>query len=123
MTIEQAIREVDDLKPNSYSETHKIKWLSRVDAMVHRLILDHHKTSIPVNFHGYNDATPMDTVLLVSDPFDEIYGAYLRAQIDYHNREFDSYNNEIETFHAAFSAFGDDYRSRHASADPAHFKW
>ena len=123
MTIEQVIRETDELKPNTYSEAHKIRWLSRVDAMVKRLILDPHKGADQIKFRGYDETTPRDTGLLVPEPYDEMYGAYLRAQIDYHNREFDPYNNEIETFHAVFGAYGDDYRSRHSSAGPADFRW
>lgn len=43
MTINEAISRVDELKHNTYPVGEKIKWLSAVDSMVKRLIIDTHK--------------------------------------------------------------------------------
>lgn len=43
MKINEAISRIDDLKPNTYSQSDKIKWLSHADATVKRLIIDTHE--------------------------------------------------------------------------------
>lgn len=46
-----------------------------------------------------------DKPLLVPAPYDELYDLYLFAMIDYHDREYGGYNNDMEQFNAAFGAF------------------
>lgn len=113
MTINEAINRLDVLKANSYSEPEKIEWLSRVDSMVKVQIVDTHVGGDKVSFHGYTENTPMETVLLVPAPFDELYLRWLEAQIDYHNHEYDGYNNAIILFNTAFQAYADHYNRCH----------
>ena len=62
-----------------------------------------------VSFCGYDDKTPMDTELLVPEPFDEIYPLWLEARIDYANGEYDKYNNSILMYNAAYDAYANYY--------------
>ena len=113
MKIIEAINEVDSLKPNTYSRNQKIVWLSRVDSMVKKQIIDTHKSAEVVSFDGYTADTPTDTVLLVPAPWDEIYLRWLEAQIDYHNGEYDKYNNAIIVFNTAFEDYQKHYNDMH----------
>jgi hypothetical protein len=116
MTIIEAITKVDTLKPNAYSTTDKISWLSRLDGMVKRLIIDTHEGGEDVIFSGYDSDTDMETELLVAAPFDDIYLRWLEAQIDYSNAEFNKYNNSILMFNSAFDVFSNYYNRNHMPA-------
>lgn len=116
MTITEAITKVDTLKPNAYSTTDKISWLSRLDGMVKRLIIDTHEGGEDVIFSGYDSDTDMETELLVAAPFDDIYLRWLEAQIDYSNAEFNKYNNSILMFNSAFDVFSNYYNRNHMPA-------
>lgn len=116
MTITEAITQVDTLKPNAYSTTDKISWLSRLDGMVKRLIIDTHEGGEDVIFSGYDSDTDMETELLVAAPFDDIYLRWLEAQIDYSNAELNKYNNSILMFNSAFDVFSNYYNRNHMPA-------
>jgi len=113
MTIIEAINRTDALKFNTYTQTDKIEWLSRLDSMVKRLIIDTHESAESTSFSGYTANTPLDTVLLVPAPYDEMYLRWLEAQIDYHNGEYDKYNNAIIMYNTTFEAYQSYYNGTH----------
>lgn len=113
MTIIEAITKNDDLKYNDYSDADKISWLSRLDGMVKKQIIDTHEGAERVVYSGYDENTDENTELLVQAPFDDIYLRWMEAQIDYHNGEFDKYNNSITMFNTAFTAFANYYNRTH----------
>ena len=113
MRINEAINRLDSLKFNTYTQDDKIDWLSRLDNMVKKQIIDTHEGAESVSFTGYTADTPLDTVLLVPAPYDEVYLRWMEAQIDYHNGEYDKYNNAIIMFNTAFEAYQKHYNSAH----------
>lgn len=113
MKIIEAINKIDDLKHNTYSQMDKVGWLSRVDSMVKRLLIDTHEGGEGVSFSGYTEDTDLDTELLIPEPFDEAYLRWLEAQIDYHNGEYSKYNNSIEMFNTAWTAYSNYYNRTH----------
>ena len=112
MKIIEAINQIDSLKQNAYSQRDKVEWLSRLDAMVKKHILDTHEGD-EVTFTGYDDATELQTELLVPAPYDEVYLRWMEAQIDYYNGEYERYNNAIEMFNTAFNAYQNYYNRTH----------
>lgn len=113
MQLIEAIQKVKDLKNNTYDQAYMIEWLSRLDSMVKRLIIDTHEGGEDITFTGYNDQTDPGTELLVPEPYDEMYLRYLEAQIDFHNREYASYNNAMVAFDAVWNNYLNDYRRAH----------
>ena len=112
MKIIEAINRIDSLKHNTYTQNDKVAWLSRLDSMVKSLIIDTHEGDA-VTFTGYDDKTDLNTELLVPAPFDEIYLRWLEAQIDYHNGEYDKYNNAILMYQTAYEGFQNHYNRTH----------
>ena len=108
MKIIEAINRIDSLKHNTYSQNDKVAWLSRLDHMVKTLIIDTHEGEA-VAFSGYDDRTDPETELLVPAPFDEMYLRWLEAQIDYHNGEYDKYNNAILMYQTAYDGYANYY--------------
>ena len=113
MRIIDAIERVDALKHNAYSESDKVEWLSRVDWMIKRHIIDTHEGGEDVEFSGYNYKTDIETELLVPEPHDDLYLKWIEAQIDYANGEYDKYNNSIESFRAVYDSYAKYYNRTH----------
>ena len=105
MTIIEAINRLDALKPNGYEQSQKVRWLSDLDGIIQTELIDTHEGTGNARFTGYDDTTPLDTVLLVPAPYDDIYRYYLEAQIDYANNEYGRYNNSISMYNTAYAAF------------------
>lgn len=113
MKIIEAITRLDSLKFNTYTQEDKVEWLSRLDSMVKKNIIDTHEGAEGVIFSGYDENTNLQTELLVPVPYDEMYLRWLEAQIDYHNGEYDKYNNAIIMFNTAFEAYQAFYTRNH----------
>lgn len=123
MTIETAIRRTDSLKHNTYTDAEKIAWLSKADWMIKRHIIDTHEGADAIPYGGYDDTTDMTTKLLAPEPYDEMYLAWLQAQMDLSNGEYEKYNASILTFNAEYEAFENYYNRNHLplSGGPKRF--
>lgn len=113
MTIMEALHRVDTLKPNGYSNPEKIKWLSILDGIVKTEVIDRHEGGEAVTFDEYEDDAALTTVLLVPAPYDEIYIHWLEARIDYTNGEYDKYENSMEMYNTAYTAYANHYNRTH----------
>lgn len=105
MTLLEAINRIDALKPNSYSQEEKIQWLSNLDGIIKREIIDTHEGGEGIVFNGYTEETSLVTELLVPAPYDDVYLRYLEMQIDYANGEYGKYNNSMAMYDTAYSNF------------------
>ena len=113
MTILEAINRVDATKPNSYTQIEKIDWLSTIDGIIKKEIIDTHEGGENIVFDGYDVDTSLDTVLLVPAPYDDIYIRWLEARIDYANGEYKKYNNSSTAYNATFEAYSSHYNMLH----------
>lgn len=113
MTIIEAINRIDELKPNGYQQTDKVEWLSVLDGIIKRQIIDTHEDGDLVPFEGYNDDTPLDTELIVKAPYDDLYIFWLESRIDYSNAEYSKYNNSITRYNDTYQQYMNDYNRSH----------
>ena len=113
MTIIEAFNWIDTLKPNSYTQQEKIKWLSTLDGIIKNEIIDTHKGGENISFNGYNENTLLTTELLVPAPYDEVYLYWLESKIDYYTGETQKYNNSISMFNTAYSNYEKIYTRDH----------
>lgn len=113
MTIMDALYRIDELKPNSYSQSEKIKWLSTLDGMIKSEIIDTHEGGEDVVFNGYTEDSDIGTKLLVPAPYDDIYIRWLETQIDYSNGEYGKYNNSMTMYNTAYTAYANHYNRTH----------
>ena len=122
MTIAEAIQAADTLHPNNYTQAEKARWLSILDGVIKTEIIDTHKDGEDVVFNGYDRDTPVNTVLLVGAPYDNIYVKWLCAQYNLAEDEIDIYNNSMEVFNNAFEQFERAYNRAHMPLG-THFKY
>lgn len=113
MTIIEAINRLDAAKPNAYTQSEKIAWLSELDGLIKNNIIDTHEGDEEVVFEGYTDDTPLDVELLVGSPYENIYVHWLESKIDYTNGEYVKYNNSITRYNDMYQAFSNHYNKTH----------
>lgn len=113
MKIIEAINRIDAVKPNSYSQEEKVRWLSALDGTVKKEIIDTHEGGEKVVFNGYTETTPITTELIIPAPYDDVYIRYLEMQIDYANGEYGKYNNSMVMYNLAYAAFEKFYNKEH----------
>ena len=112
MTIIEAIQTIDTLKPNTYTEIDKIRWLSKLDGVIKTEIVDTHEGT-GADFSGYDENTPLDTPLIVKAPYEDVYISWLESRIDYANGETAKYNNSAAVFNSAYADFQNFYNRSH----------
>jgi len=122
MKIIEAIHSADALMPNGIDENIKIKWLSAVDGLIHREILSQHEADA-VPFSGYTENTDTETELLVPFPYDLLYRHFLSAQIAYANAEYIKYNNHIDNYNTAYTAFANHYNRENKAKGGYRFRF
>ena len=120
MTVIEAITQLDSIKPNSYKQSDKIRWLSILDGIVKREIIDTHEGGDAVEFSGYTQAS-LNQTLLVPAPYDDIYIKWLEAQIDYANGEYGKYNNTITMYNNTYITYSKAYHREHLPKNTAKF--
>lgn len=113
MTIKEAINTINALKPNNYTQTDKVRWLSTLDGVIKEEIIDTHEGGADIVFNGYDETTSDATELLVPAPYDDLYIKWLESQIDYNNAEYGKYNNSVTAYNTAYSAFERYYNRQH----------
>ena len=123
MTIIEAISSLNEVKPNIYSQTEKIKWLSRLDGIIKSEIIDTHEGGDKITFSEYDENVDLSTELLVPHPYDEIYIRYLEMQIDYANNEYGKYNNSREMYTAAYDAYARYYNRNNMPISKGRFRF
>lgn len=123
MKIIEAINQIDSLKPNTYTNKQKILWLSNLESMVKRLVIDTHEGGDTTPFTGFTEETDTETTLFMPAPYDIGYVYWLEAQIHYANEDIDMYNSAVMMFNAAFSQYKADYKRNHASKGTGRFRF
>ena len=113
MTISEALARAKAVKPNTYSDTDMIRWLSTLDGFIKEHIIDTHEGGEAVVFNGYDENTSLATELIVPAPHDHIYVHWLEAQIDYANDEYDRYENTMGMYNTAYDNFKNYYNRTH----------
>ena len=113
MTIHEAISYIDSVKPNKYPEATKVTWLSTLDGIIKKEIIDTHEGGENIEYSPYTESTPISRKLIVDHPYDDIYTKFLEMQIDYYNGEYDRYNNSKVIYNSAYEEYTKYYNANH----------
>ena len=111
MTIEKAIQQADALVPNGYSKEMKKQWLSTVESLIYREILQTHENA--PEYRAIDKNTPNSEELYVYAPYDELYVFWLKSKINMANSEYNEYNNAATSYNELFQAFRNNYNREH----------
>lgn len=114
-TMNTVIERVDGLKPNAYTDEDKYRWINQLEGIVSAQVMD-------VLSPEYNLPDDADIPLLVAYPYDDIYELYVSAMIDYHNREYNNYNNAALMFQERMDQFKAWYIQKHPQTKAGNFR-
>ncbi len=104
MTIADALASIRHLKPNHYDDAMLVRWLSELDGKVWQEILL--TSGAPMPALPY-DPAKASCPLLIGFPHEDVYLKYLGMMIDFHNGEYDSFNNGMLMFRTQYQTFVD----------------
>ena len=113
MKLVEVIERVKAEKPNMYSEEVLTKWLNQIEMTMQSEVMERTGTEI-VKYSWKDDG---DTELLIPEPYDEAYLHYVKAMIDYNNKEFISYNFNSQQFNAVYKAFAGWYKRQYGTTE------
>lgn len=114
MTIKECIDIVDNIKPNQYSIKDKVMWLSFLDETIINDVLKTHEgyDGRYDDFTGYT-VDDLSVSLVVPSPYDRVYTAYLKMQIDKENGETARYNNSMALYNTYLLEYRKHYNKTH----------
>ena len=107
MTLIEAITRTQTLKPSQYSIEEMAAWISELENKIYKEYGMWHEGALEVPMYSYDPVADADTVLMVPDPYSDVYIKYLQMQIDYHNAEYNRYNQSTNMYNTALSAYVD----------------
>ena len=116
MTPNKAIERANSISPDVYSEESKLQWISELDGMIRRLVLQEEEAE------PYKYPADMNKELIVSAPFDGIYELYIMSKVDFHNQEWGKYNNTAQMFHSMFEDYKKAYIRENMPKSSGDFK-
>lgn len=93
MTISEAIKRADTLRPNVLPEEQKAAWIYELEGKLAELF----EARVPTN------QWPEDAELSMPPPCDNVYELYLCAMICFASQETAQYANDMAVFNAAMS--------------------
>ena len=125
MKIQHAIDQTDKLRPNYMERQMKVAYLQELDHMIYTEVLLKHKhepeEEVPPDYSGDRAG---ETVLLVPEPYSDVYIHWLTSKIDLMNQEVDKYNNDTALFQAAYGTMCDWWnRTRMPLGVMPHFRF
>lgn len=108
MTINDAITQVNTLKPHQIPDEIMVRWLSVLEGKIIDEIILTHELSERVEFNGYT-INDMNTELMVPDTYADVYIYYLEAMIDQTNNEGARYASSMNMFNNAWQDYANYY--------------
>lgn len=103
-TYRNIIELTDSYRPNAVEEQVKLWWLVTLDGKIATEVMLMDVTEVRELLDvAYPEA--LDYEPLVGFPHEELYLHYLEAKIAYANEEYNSYQNAMESFNAAYNTY------------------
>lgn len=113
-TLGQIISMADELNPNSYSKEIKAQWINEVESLIQGEIYTLAPTDIK-SYLPYEECK--DKEMSLSESFDKIYIMYLQAMIDFSNKEYAAFNNDIALYNTYIEEYSKWYIRHHGEGE------
>lgn len=122
MTIQDALTQLEELKPNQFGEELKIKWLSDIEGKIYDEIISKRNGYENIDSYTYDINSDYDTDLNVPDRYAMIYIYYLMAMIDFANGETERYSNSMQMFNSSYQEFVNYWYKTHTQRSAGCFR-
>lgn len=107
-TLGQIVAEVSRLRPSGYTGEEMTVWVNELEADIRRDIWLNAVPVAPLDW-----AMDQQTPLILDGSWSGMYHAWLGAKIDFHNGEYDKYQNGMEMFNAHWRNYAAWYGNEH----------
>lgn len=123
MTIQAAIDQADQLRPNTLDINMKLRWLSNLDGQICSELLAAFEGG-QADFPGYDSETSKTgTHLVIPFPYDELYPRFLAMRIDLEHGELERYNNDAAIFNRLWQTVAAHYCRTHTPIGVGQLKF
>lgn len=113
-TLQEIIALADELNPNSYSNEIKAQWVNEVESYIQTEIYN----VAPLDVVSYTDyEESKDKELSLDAVNDKIYLVYLQAMIDFSNKEYAAFNNDIALYNTYIDTYAKWYVRTHGEGE------
>ena len=114
MTIQEALDQLDELKPNLMSRKLKIKGLTEIEQIIHgELVMKHRHEPEEEARPVYTEDSDPGTELIIPDPYSSVYVYWLMTRVDIQNQEDARYNIDRMHFDNAYDEMSNWYTREH----------
>lgn len=113
MTLQEALDQLDELKPNMMSRKLKVKYLSEIEQLIYDEIVTRHEHDPELGKPAYTEDTDPGTVMLIPDPYSMVYVYWLMTKVDIQNQEDARYNIDRMHFESSYDTMSDWYTREH----------
>ena len=120
MTLKEAIVKFDTEKSNTIPDELKIGWLSSLDSSVFHTLVLTHETNENIAFSPYTTETSEDTVLIIPEPFTDIYFHYLAMKSDLYYSDINKYNVDLSLYSSLYLDFERYYNRKYMPKKITH---
>jgi hypothetical protein len=118
MKISEALAKSAAVKPSQYTDADKIAWLATLDGIIDAEVIRTHEDAPEAAYTPYASNVDTSTVLIVPDPWSQLYVTYICSMIDFYNGEAVRYNNSNARYEAEYAAFAAWYNRNHLPLQP-----
>lgn len=116
ITVDEILKAIDSLKPNSFTREEKLSWLTTFDGRICRELLDHYEKRAEESGDMAPTYDPEEgsKLLLVPQPYGrELYLCFLENIMDHYNGDTARYNNSVERLAEVYRSFARKYHRTH----------
>jgi hypothetical protein len=113
-TLKEIIAIADELNPNAYSNNIKAQWVNEVETAIQTEVFVIAPVDV-VSFLPYEDNE--DKELSLDETWDKIYLTYLQAMIDFSNKEYAAFNNDIALYNSYVDTYAKWYVRHHGEGE------
>lgn len=113
MTLQTALDQADQMKPNMMDRQLKIAFLTEIEQLWYTEIMMNHEHDELGEIPVYTEDTDPGTELLVPDPYSNFYKYWLMMKIDEQTLEMDKQNNDAALFEQWWGTASDWYTRHH----------
>ena len=113
-TLKEIIELADELNPNSYSNDIKAQWVNEVETAIQTEVFVIAPVDV-VSFLPYEDNKNKE--LSLDETWDKIYLTYLQAMIDFSNKEYAAFNNDIALYNSYVDSYSKWYVRHHGEGN------
>lgn len=118
MKVREVLDQVNEVKPNVFSDARLMDFLNEIESMIWNEVLD----KDPAEYKSLSVPDDYEADLIALPPHSKVYGSYIQAMIDFQNEESVSYQNNMAMFNSVFLDYKKYMQRTDSAANKSKFR-